>query len=391
VRGPASHGARPRRTLARLALASPAGALLGALAVHGCTIMNGLTVPSADAGRDAEARDAPLDRCDHAYPPDDPPAAVEDGDIEFVTAVTGIDLGVNGGGAGAGGAPEFPGFDLDRTCSCPAEPSCANARAPACDDARGRDDSFATLARAVAAKGVDLQARVAEGIAKGASGLLVIVESYNGKADDPRVYVTLASTPGLRPLSPDGGAGRKQTPTFTRADKWLLDGTEFFELGNVVTSRRRDIGYIKDGRLTVRIPKASIAFGEDGLVIRFAEGFLVGRVEPDGAGSFVVRSGELAGRWSVREALLSAREVRPAEGLDRLCRLPTVFASLKDEVCGAADIAARSADDRTGTRCDAVSTALSFTGAPGSKGAIYQAPVNDPCPEALPAETECPP
>ena len=219
------------RRLRRLALVLPLGAVFaGAAIVHGCTIMNGLTLPERDAGGVDAAEAGPVDPCDHALPPADEPSGVEEGNLEFVTAITMLDLGQYGFDAGATGSPEFPGFDLDRTCTCPAPPSCIGPRGTVCDDVRGRDNSFAPLIRGIAAKGLDIQKRMADGLKDGASGLLLVVESYNGKPDDPRVFVTLAPSRGIRDVLPDGGLSPKRTPSFTREDRWLVSDNQFVQV-----------------------------------------------------------------------------------------------------------------------------------------------------------------
>ncbi len=382
-----------RRLSRRLAVVPLAfGLVAGAAVFHGCTIMNGLTVPERDAGPDVEG-DGYVDPCDHAYAPFDPPQLVEDGTISFVTAIRSIDLDFAKADAGVDGGPEFAGFDLDRTCTCPAPPSCTRTVAGVeCDDDRGRDNAFVTLVRGLDAKGVDIQSRSVDGFQKGANAVLIIVDGYNGQKDDPKVQVKLTGSPGLRDVFPDGGLSQKKKPTFTTADPWLLDKQEFNAIGSVIQGKNLQEGYVKDGRLVVKLEKGSITLGEEGLSVQLTTGFIVGEIATDPSGAFYVANGELGGRWSTRDALASAREVKPTPELPPLCKLGgTLFEDVKTIVCGAVDISSDPARDNKGAACDAISVSLRFQGAAGGRGELYDRPRASECPDAAPGEAECSP
>jgi hypothetical protein len=373
-----------------------AGLALGAF-VYGCTIMNGLTVPEREAGAPTgdAAEAGPVDLCDHDYVPFDPPQIVEDGDLSFVTAIRSIDLGLDAGVTEAG-TPRLSGLDLDRTCTCPAAPSCITPDRTVCDDERGRDNTFVALMRGLqSTQGLDIQASVTTDLAKGANGLLLIVQDYNGKEDDSSVKLTLAMSPGHRKVFADGGLSKKEPPTFTRADRWVLDNEQFFTLDGASTGKLRQSGYVKGGKLVVKLTEGEIRFGDEGLTIKLAEGFLIGDIEktlePDGQGSFIVARGKLGGRWGAKGALEGAREVRLSEGLPKLCRLPDVYKAIKDGVCKGVDIRAKATDDGQGLPCDAVSLAVEFVGAPGSTGDIYDGGPPQDCPPVQPGETDCSP
>lgn len=377
--------------LPRLALVFPLLALgAGAAIVHGCTIMNGLTLPEREAGV-ADAAEASVDPCDHALPPADEPSSVEDGNLAFVTAINALDLGQNGFDGGAADAPAFAGFDLDRTCTCPAPPSCLSPAGTVCDDSRGRDNNFAPLIRGIASKGLDVQKKMTDGLQDGSSGLLLLVEQYNGKPDDARVFVTLAPSRGIREEYPDGGLSPKTNPTFTRADKWLIGSNQFVQVANnVVQSTKRAVGYVKNGQLRLSMESGEVSLGEGSLKIRLTDSYLVANVVPDGEGSFILREGELSGRWGVKDALLAAREVELTPQIGKLCKNPDLMPSVRTEICNAVDIASRRTDDGKQLPCDAVSLSLRFEGAKGSLGKIYVEPMLYDCPDASAEDTVCP-
>lgn len=383
-----------RRTSHRIVAFLPvglAGVALGAF-VYGCTIMNGLTVPEREAGPAVDAGEAgPVDPCDHDYVPFDAPQISDDGDLSFVTAVRSIDLGL-GAGVTETGAPRLGGLDLDRTCTCPAPPSCRTPDGPVCDDERGRDNTFVSLMRSLqAAQNLDIQASVEADLAKGANGLLLIVQDYNGREDDRSVRLTLAMSPGHRKVFIDGGLSTKEPPTFTRSDRWVIDNEQFFTIDGKSTGKLRQSGYVKGGKLVVKLEGGEVRLGDEGLAIRLAEGFLIGDIEPDGDGSFILARGKLGGRWATKGALESAREVRPQQELPKLCRIPSLFDSIKKEVCKGADIRAKASEDNQDLPCDAVSLAVDFVGAPGSTGDIYDGGPPQDCPPPEPGETDCSP
>lgn len=361
----------------------------GAAAVHGCTIMNGLTVPAPDAGAPDAAADAAKDPCDHAYAPFDPPQIPEDGELSFTTAIRDIDFGVDGPDAGV--LTPFPGFDLDRTCTCPGPSSCTG-KTRVCDDTRGQDNALATLLRQLATKQLDVQANTREALSKGANGALVIVEGYNGRPDDALVRVTLATTVGLRDPEPDGGLTPKRKPTWTRADSWTVLKREFFEVSGVVTAITRHTGYVKDNQLVVRLEKGQLQFGGSGLVIGLESGFVLARIDKDAQGDLFLADGEMGGRWATHAALASARRVQLTADLPPVCQLPPdAYATIRKEICDGVDISADATKDNTGAVCDAVSVSVRFQGAAGTRGALYDVPEDDPCPDAGPGEEDCPP
>jgi hypothetical protein len=111
----------------------------------------------------------------------------------------------------------------------------------------GVDDALLArvLAPAAAAtppgRGVDLDAAVSEAFERGRYGVVIAVDGWNGRADDPTVVVTIRTSPGLV----QGAA-----PAWTGGDRWARypdvddDGARPFAID-------RAAGYVAGGTLVV--------------------------------------------------------------------------------------------------------------------------------------------
>jgi hypothetical protein len=365
---------------ARFKVALLAGALLGAAA---CTIVNGLTVPEPTPDGGAGDAQVDVDPCPHAFPPPEPEAAPVSGDIVFTVVARSVTFARD-----ADAGPDAAiGFDLDNTCTCPKAESCKPfvARNTLCDDERGRDNAMqALVAEARDVYGFDIDDNANTSVDKGASGILMQVQNYNGEPDDPDVRVATLVSPGLYTVLPDGGTGPQVTPTFTPADRWATLPDQVAPRDLVIAPVSTGRGYVKDYTLVVR-NDVTLRF-RPGMRMTFPDALIVAHITKLQDGSWSVDRGTVSGRWPVTNVLKVFGAVeQPRNSGNYLCTSPllaNVFAELKKRACEGADIAANAADDNTGAVCDAASGAFSFIAAPASLGPPVVSPDLDPCGDA---------
>jgi hypothetical protein len=276
-----------------------AGVLLGLAAfigaAIGCSVITGaydFRVGSLDAGAsDAEA-DAPerdprlcaqcLEHPELVHPPCASQGAADDaGDPSYLFAVRSIDFG---GQRGTWSHANYAA-GLDQDCSSRADggaPASCRPRTPPAewvalphgiDNALGTE-VIAPLAEGALGKdggGVDVEGDVNAWIAAGRGGVLVLVDGWNGAADDDTVGVRLA--PAAHPAA--GGA-----PTFAPNERW----TAYDESAPTVTTA----AYVSGSILVADFRSSAVRFRVGSVAGAFVElpldGFvLVGKLTATGA------------------------------------------------------------------------------------------------------------
>ncbi len=292
--------------------------------------------------------------------------------IEVVTALSTLDLGLDGGKAAFG-------FNLDRACTCPESDTCqrpigSNGKKlpPACDDPNGVDNAgrplFGLFSSFVNQKVLN------DAIAAGLASVFLRVQHYNGLPDDAVVEVSVYASLGFAGY-PDAG------PKFDGTDVWVVDQGST-ENGNLATPHyKANEAYVRDGTLVASL-KFPIVLG-GGIIqpvtVELESGKIVAKLDVSN-GQVTRIHGQLAGRWQVSKLLTSLQNVPdPFDKTQRLCGTDSIYLALKPRVCESVDIASDPTNDGTGI-CDAVSLGFGFDAIPAVFGQVKpQPPPTNPC------------
>lgn len=308
---------------------------------------------STDAGTDAP------DPCTLSNVPDRPTTADEDsGTGDLVFALYQVHFGLDGG---------LPfGVNLDNRCTCPAPDSCHRPKdaSTACDTPNGVDNAGQNVLSLLRGFGVLDEGTLNENLAGGGSGALLRVESYNGRANDRFVTVSIY-----------GSLGIQGVVTGTPKDRWKVD-TASLRNGRLDQPLYLDeLAYVKDSVLVAKF-NFPIALGGDGdqppLRADLRSGHILANlVDSDGG---VAIHGVLAGRWPTTSTLGDIQSFPdPSMKTQPLCA-STSFQLVRQLVCGAADIAVEPKDDGVDGPCGAISVQIGFDGRLATFGDVRQRP-----------------
>jgi hypothetical protein len=342
-----------------------------------CTAFSDAIVREGDAGIDANNNPASSAACQSLRPPEPPAGLTDEGSITFFTVLREMKFN-----APDGGTPAQFSYDLDETCTCPGRETCVPQDAgtgPRCDFEGGVDNAGGTLISQGALGGFklrDLETYVKEGIEQGDNGIVLGVEGYSGKPNDPSVVVSL-----YRSLGPRDDGGAKTKPQFTPEERWTRLRPDVEEDETRPKSVR---AYVKDGVLVAILQTSYLPFKDS--YIELQEGRAIAKIEQIAPGRYALRDGRLVGRWTTKNVLQNLIGVIPPENDGkRLCETPTgiaVFEQLgvKRQICNAADISATSAFDKSGTlACDALSVGVAFEAVPTTPGDLVPPPATKLC------------
>jgi hypothetical protein len=373
-----------RRVVVLAALTVATGAGIGFACGPGD--LGDLTAGRADAGSaEGGAPDAAV--CVHAGPPAPPTA--EDGP-SLATQVFAVDAirFFDGEDAGEGAPPPLVGLDLDRTCTCPGPGSCVppgDAGAEACDLSDGRDNAAGPLLALFSnlAKGSGPERTVTQ-IRAGLFDILVSVQGWNGRPDDPAVIVGVQISNGIQGVEADAGT----VPKLDGTDVWTVTPASVLGGSDLVGRDCRTLNlpcipvradtaaYVSGGVLVAHLDVPMPIEGSRALLeIDFSSATLTARITPSGS-SFRL-TGEIAGRWAADKLLDTfAHLPNPTDGR-ALCSTDAgleLYGLVKQNVCTGLDLAATPAADRTGAPCDALSNTLSFTATSATLGKVFERP-----------------
>lgn len=360
----------------------------------GCALVLGIedkpvVIPDG-GGVDAADATPPPDPCVHKFPPTAP--ATDDDPVlraTFVVAARSFDL------AEANDAGPI-GLDLDDTCTCSTGPgarhdggpSCTSKTgAPTCDREGGVDNAFGGLAFITAVTS-DPKSND-RSIQCGRTALLLVIQGYNGRANDTSITLGPVLSPGLTTphetnggeppsdCNPDGGGlPVVYTPRWDGTDQWSSD-TNFVGPPGTAQPLALLKGYVHDWVLVARAAKGQVVkvpFGP--IVVAGSQMTVVARLEPlDAAGnplppdsatraaSVRVREGQIAVRASAKSALAGISSVN-IDKLGFLCPGNPLYENVKQSLCEALDVATDPELDFSGSACDAISAAVGFIGDP---------------------------
>jgi hypothetical protein len=325
------------------------------------------------------------DECPHAVrPPPAPDASADEPKNDYVFAVRTVDA--------TGRRPDgtLLGYDLDGVCTCdPRDTSSHAGRAscvsPAngsalggCDDDGGIDNANAHTNVFSAEVIGPLQEQADALIRCGGSTALIIITEYNGKADDPRVFVAVVPSYGIF----EGDAGTADgcyDPAQPPADptvppRW--DGQDRWSLpeGHYDYNTRQPVltfpGWVNNYTLVLDTRAAqrtgSIPMPVASGLLSMGTPTLTARIVPQPSGSFRLEDGVMAGRARIEDVLdiMGGLKIKGVNGESNDTCNPLVLNLLRPILCSAADVVASPERDFRGDPCDALSFTFSFTAEP---------------------------
>ncbi len=332
---------------------------------------------------EADAAVSPADPCLHVVPPSAP--ETEDEGPSLPPFAIAIDSLVVGGAVGTG-------FDLDGVCTCDPRPGTAFDGGDTCGSVKkcdldgGIDNALAPLSQQFRTF-FDFDAFYARAIGNGRGNTILQIADYNGRANDKDVNVALLLAEGI----PEKGCPTSMTdpetgrfrPGWCGDDTWTIFPRSFLVPGVPNTVLK---AFVRDGVLVLRsAPGAAVDFGALGTEYR--DLVAVGKLVPLGEDLnprdparepterekrlFRLDDAILGGRLAARSLVASVGGIDIGDG-GKLCETPT-FAAAKGYVCGAADIATSSDNDRNvHGPCEAVSVGMQFSAKPVLIGALAE-------------------
>ncbi len=367
---------------------TPFRAGAGTLAVVGilvawasCTVYDRSLLVESDGGGDA-AVDGSEAGCLRAGPPDRPakddPDVADGGELTFVVSY--LDFTSHVGDAGP-----LRGYDLDRSCTCPEEPSCTSPKQQ-CDDSTGRDnvggvqlENFVSFAPTFSPASMNAR------LAKGVYGLLLRLRNWNGAPNDTSVEVSFYVSKGTD-LVGDGGTHVPPkfdgTDVFTVSKASLLGGVAppYIPQPDAVDTT----AYVRDGVVvakgtTFHAELHTSDFGTRPIEVTLNNATIVATITKTATG-YRLDDGVVTGRWPTNKLLTSLSPVFESLSGSFLCGDSGVYQAMKGIICGNVDISAAVQNDNTTATCDALSTAIGFTAVPVTFGAAVAGPaIAQPC------------
>lgn len=349
-----------------LLLLGGSGALV---AVDGCTIVNGLSVP-LDAGpaaiveaAAADASDAG-DGCTHATVPGRPTVTDSANVAPIVAVARQILLSTPTGEVAVG-------YDLDGVCTIDTATETCTSDKPHVDPPGGIDNNGGDLFNLVKTK-TDVERRINDGIALGKTTLLFRLAEYNGMPDDPSIVFSVYASPGLL-----DGSGQAMPPSFVATEAWALDDAQFTAISPDVPITTTT-GYVAGGVVVANLGSAKIGLSSS-FAVSLKSAVLTASLDLTGAKP-VMKTGIIAGRWAASDLLHVISRQRTSDAGKALCDDPVNYGIAKAVICADLDIMVDKIADRSGLACNATSASIRFVAAPASLGQKRATPPDEPCP-----------
>lgn len=278
------------------------------------------------------------------------------------------------------------GYDLDNYDDdrCPlnrARPSSCEPRrqgeAVPRDGNEGIDNLFGgEILPLILAYNANLQTQAQTDQTAGRAAMVVQISGWNGSASsNVRAFLAQTvygkSTQDPIPLNPV----IPPVPRWDGTDEWWVSAANFVDGDVNQPLIVDDAAYVADRVFVMRLPDRSpILFPWVGnrLQLKLTDGALTGRISDDG---LRLENVTLSGRWSLIDI---AESLTPAG----ICPNTVPRIVIDDQLEKKADIRSAPATDGLAQPCDAISTALKFTGYRAAFGGVVAPPATgpNPCP-----------
>jgi hypothetical protein len=335
-----------------------------------------------DAGPDADAGE-PLVKV-----PPRPTGEDGDGDLRLVFAAE----WANAFPDADGGLTEATlGYDLDNVATCPGPESCVGATdldlTAKCDSPGGRDNAFLRLMKSFG--GQQFLGDLSSNLTNGQSGMLTVIENYNGGKNDRQVRAWSVLSNGTQALLADGGPD--PTPTLT-PPRPKADGTDIWSVspdglqgGGPATGTNcgdpsapcrpaapDEYAYVADGMLVARIdfPVSLASIGSNARM-DIRSGYFVGRIVKTAQGLYRIEDGQIVGRIGAQDLLRVVGLARnPLNEDASVCEDEVALNLVKTSVCSFRDVSGDIAKDGMQQGCDAISTSIAFRAVQARMGSV---------------------
>jgi len=371
-----------RRTATILGALLTGGGVVGLATWVSCSIYNpSLLLPAEEEGGPDVVVEAPVTTdagsdvaapCPEVFPPTKPAAddPSDAGNQTIVVALHTLDLGIRTDG----GTPPLFGYDLDDVFTC-CDGGASSCKPPVvgnhCDENGGRDNSGGQLIASLALldptqfNATTISQRLQDGV----YSLIVQVSDYNGTPNDTQVVAGLYASDGLQPEA-DGAVPLAKwdgTDVWTIDDQFVLNGAD---ASPIVPNHFDAHAYVSGGVMVMQVnfPLSLGTSATGSIDIDLTGGVITAEVVPMPGGGFRAANGQVAGRWNASSVLTAAQSLTLAGA--PICPGSSLYANVKQQICGAADIATDPANDNKGAACDALSVAFGFTADPALMGAV---------------------
>ncbi len=304
--------------------------------------------------------------CARAAVPDAPPLTTSSStdSVTLLAALSSVAFGDTDAGP-------FYGFNLDKECTCPGPDSCqrGGVQAKACDDPGGIDNYARRIFETVNLfTPLITEQKLNDALTSGLSGVLIQVSSYNGKADDGEVTVTVFASLGFE--------NYPTPPKFDGTDHWKIE--QDTAAGQFSTTNAYVANYQLVASLSFPIIIGSAV--TQPVRIQLDAGLITAKLDMTDASYGKMTNGILGGRWDPAKFLPSLQSVPdPINDGGHLCGDSGTYQELKAIICSNTDVNASPANDGTGL-CNSVSMGLGFEAVPALEGSILPTPVSStPC------------
>ena len=283
------------------------------------------------------------------------------------------------------------GYDLDNVATCPGRESCVGATdldlSAKCDSPGGRDNAFLRLMKSFG--GRTFLGDLSSNLANGLSGIVTVIENYNGGKNDTKVRAWSVLSNGTQALLADGGPDPMPTlnpprPKVDGTDIWSVSpdslqggqSTAGTNCGDPSAPCRPvapdEDAYVSDGVLVARIDfPVSLPSVSPNARIDIRSGYFVGRIVKTDQGLYRIEDGQVVGRIGAQDLLRVVGLARDPFNSDAsACENANTMKIVKSSICAFRDISADIAKDGTERACDAISTSVAFRAVQARMGSV---------------------
>jgi hypothetical protein len=330
--------------------------------------------------------------CPHAAAPEKPSVSDAGGDLDLLIAMRTIVLMAD---ADAG---IFPGYDIDRTCTCQGENSSCLvptwATASHCDGPLGRDNAVGQLLAELAIfLPVFNQDSWNAQVEAGAFSSIARIRGYNGLPDDDQVELSWYGLGQYWNIHKEADGGDSH-PRWDGTDTWPVvssalepipqaDGGVGYDVERPLFTDR--LAYVAGGVAVGNLPRGELKLSPT-MTMVFTDVFVTARLV-SGAQGWRAENGVISGAWALQD-IFSQLGYLEVAGIP-ICKGSPPYSIVKSKICSYADIYRNRGT--ANTPCDSISIGVGFTGTAARFGPVEPpyADQNNCTAETDPATDSC--
>jgi hypothetical protein len=327
----------------------------------------GDSAPAPDA-------DATIDPpCSQSTVPPRPKATPPGTDIEFISAVSRIDVPAKAADGSLGG------LNLDGRCTCPGASACRSLAAGVpklCDQPNGIDNEFGAFYASYKYLFESDLTRFSPqaSISRGTDTMFFRITGWNGLPDDDSITLHVLTAYTVKSSTKAPAA----EPAFDGKDVWNIEQSTIKPGTNPYEAITPDFDAYVSGGMLVSRTNYDVRFGP--IVLPVRGGRITAKIEGT-PGKYRLVDGLVAGRATVSTLLTNFQVGREPLTGSNLCRGNKTYTTFKESLCGRVDIMADAVDDgKPNVECNAISLAYGFETQPAAFGdKVVRPAVQAPC------------